>query len=805
METLWQDVKYGMRMLGKSPAFTLVAVATLALGIGANTAMFSVANSILLRPFPYRDPDRMVVVWESSARQGWNRINPSGPNYLDYRNQSTSFEDLALIEPGTGTLTGFGEPKQFPGARVSNNYLAVLGIRPMLGRDFLPQEGWSQRVSIISYRLWDQLTGRDPDIVGKRVIADGLPYTVVGVLPTDFWSPVPTDALVPWNDEDLLAEDRASHRFVVIGHLKEGVSTAQATAELTVIERRIAEQFPRMTGWDVAVQPLHSSLVVNVRAGLWMLLGAVGLVLLIACTNLANLILARAVNRTREVAVRAALGAGRHRLLRQFLTESVVLALVGGAAGLTLALWGVDLLERVVPLMIPVGGGGEVLRPPIVMDATVLLFTLGLSVVTGLFFGMAPAFAVSRVKVNDGLREGGRNLSTGGRRLHDVFTASEVALAVVLLNGAALTLHAFWQLQKVDPGFRPEHALALEMELPTDSKYRSGPEQAEFYRRLLENVRALPGVVGAGVTSVLPLDGGQNDYAQFSIEGRPLLAEGGLLPSEYRAISPGYFSVMGIPLLKGRACEERDTAERPAVAVISENLARRYFGEQIDPIGQRLVFGRGPREIVGIASDVRHVGLGREPEPTIYTCYQQSPEARMSLVVRTATEPLAAVEAVKGAVYAVDKDQPVYKVRTMEQVVEGSTSSSRFTLVLLSIFAAVAVSLAAVGIYGVISYGVSQRVREIGIRMALGAKRQDILTLILRQGMALAVGGVSAGLLFAWASVQVVAGKLEGIEGLNPVVLSSVAAVLAGVAFVAILLPARRATKVDPMVALRYE
>ncbi len=804
METLWQDIKYGARMLAKSPGFAVVAVLTLALGIGANTAIFSVANSILLRPFPYRDADRLAVIWETSPRQGWSRINPSGPNYLDYRNQSTSFEDLAILEPGTGTVTGFGEPRQFAGARVSNNYLRVLGIRPMLGRDFLTQEGWGDRVSIISHRLWERLTGRDPNIIGKRVMTDGLSYTVIGVLPPDFWSPVPTDALVPWNDEDLLNQDRMSHRFVVIGHLKPGVTPAAATAELTVIEQRIASQFSRMAGWEAAVLPLHDSLVANVRIGLWMLLGSVALVLLIACANLANLILARAVNRARELAVRAALGAGRSRLIGQFLTESIVLAVVGGALGLMLALWGVDLLERVVPATIAIGAGGEVLRPPIVVDTTVLLFTMGLSLATGLLFGTAPAFTVSRVNLNNALKEGGRSQSLGGRRLHDVLAASEVALALVLLNGTALTLQGFWQLHQVDPGFHPQKVLAMEMELPTDSKYRTPPEQADFFRRLLERVATLPSVNGAGVTSVLPLDPAQNDNAQFSIEGRPLLAEGALLPAEYRAVSPAYFATLGIPLLQGRGFEASDTADRPAVAVISESLARRYFAD-LDPVGQRLVFGRGPREIVGVVADVRHAGLGHDAQPTIYTAYLQSPEPRMTLVVQTGVEPLSLAASVKSAVYSVDKDQPVYKVRTMEQVVAASLSTSRFTLVLLSVFAAAAVSLAAVGIYGVISYGVSQRVREIGIRMALGARQQSILSMVLRKGMALACAGIAAGFLFAWAAAGVLSGKLEDMGAPSAPVLLLVALLLAGIAFWAVLIPARRATKVDPMVALRYE
>jgi putative ABC transport system permease protein len=807
MQTFFQDLRFAVRLLWKSPGFTTVAIIALALGIGANTAIFSVVNSVLLRPLPYRDADRMAIIWETNKAQGWNRMGPSGPNYIDFRDQSKSFEDLALLEQGTGTVTGFGEPRQVPALRVSTNFLPVLGVKPTLGRNFAPAEGWNQRVVILSDTLWNQLFGRDPSVIGKKVMADDIPYTVIGILPPSFWSPDPAELLVPWVDSDLAAKNRSDHDFGVIGHLKPGVSVKQANAELDSIEHRIVAPFISMKDFGVTVVPLQDALSENVRTGMLLLLAAVTLVLLIACANLANLMLARAAGRGRETAIRMALGAGHWRLARQFLTESAVLGAIGGSFGLIVALWGVDLLQRVVPDTMPLSGGaGNVMRPPIHADSWALLFTLLTSVATSLLFGLAPAFAGVKAKMHDALKEGSRGSSSSGNRMRNAFAVSEVALALVLLIGSALIMKSFWRVQQVNPGFVPDHVLAMEMELPTDSKYRTRPEQAEFFRRVLESVRSLPMVRSAGVTNLLPLDTSDEPRTEFTIEGLAPLASGQRLPTDYRDASADYFRTMGIPLRKGRYFTDQDKADRPLVAIINETLARRYWPDGSDPLGQRLRFSaRLVAEIVGIVGDVKHSGLDKQSTPTVYTSYLQIPEMKMSLVVRTASDPAAMIRAVKNQVYAVDKDQPMYKIRTMEQAVLESQSSPRFNLIMLGIFAAVALLLAAAGIYGVISYAVTQRTREIGIRMALGAERRDVLRLVIAQGTTLTITGVSVGLCAALALTRVMSTLLFGVSATDPAIFVSASLFLAAVAIIASYIPARRAMNVDPTVSLRYE
>ena len=806
MSSAIQDLRFAIRLLWKSPGFASAAIVALALGIGANTAIFSVVNSVVFRPLPFPDADRMVVVWETSQAQGWNRMGPSGPNYLDFRDQSKSFKDLALLEPGTATLTGFGEPKQLPALRVTGNFLPVLGVKPILGRNFLPSEGWNQRIVIIGYDLWDQLLGKDPKVIGKRVIGDDIPYTVIGVLPQNFWWANPAEMLVPWNDSDLRARNRMDHAFGVIGHLKPEVPLRQANAELDVIERRISENFAGMRGWGTTVVPVQQVLSENVRTGLWLLLAAVALVLLIACANIANLMLTRAAGRGRETAIRMALGAGRWRLARQFLTESIVLGMAGGGCGLLLALWSVDFLDRVVPRTLQLAGGaGNVVRPAIQVDAATLFFTLAASLATSLIFGLAPAFAALQAKVHESLKEGARGSSHGGNRLRNIFAVSELALALVLLISAALTIKSFWRIQQVYPGFTADHVLAMEIELPTDSKYRTGPEQAEFFRRVLEKVSEIPGVRSAAVANILPLDNSDSPRLGFLIEGRPALAGGQRLPADYRSVSPDYFRTLGIPLLKGRYLTVGDKADRPLVAVINESLARRFWPDGSDPFGQRLRIGGGLWQVVGIVGDVKHSGLDKQATPAVFVSYLQSPEMRMSLVARTAGDPMSMIRAVKNQVYAVDKDQPMYKIRSMDQVVADSQSAPKFTLILLGIFAVIALALAAVGIYGVISYAVTQRTREIGIRIALGAARGDVMRLVVGQGTALAIFGVALGLLVAFTLTRWMSSLLFGVSATDAVIFTSASLFLAAVALTASYIPARRAMNVDPMVSLRYE
>jgi putative ABC transport system permease protein len=801
------DLRLAVRLLWKSPGFTAVAIVALALGIGANTAIFSLVNSMLLRPLPFRDSGRLAIFWETDPAQGFNRQGPSGPNYLDFRDQSQSFEDMALLEQGTGTVTGFGEPQQIPALRVTRSFLPVLGFTPILGRNFAPSEGWNQRVVIIGYGVWERYYGKDPTVVGKKMLMDDIPYTVIGVLPRSFWFPDPGEVLAPWGDADLAARNRYDHNFGVFGHLKPGVSVKQANAELNAIERRIGEKAVGLKDWATTAVLLSDVVSENVRSGFLLLLAAVALVLLIACANLANLMLARAAGRTRETAIRMALGAGRWRLGRQFLTESAVLGAAGGFLGLLLALWGVDLLDRIVPQTMALSGGaGIVARPAIHADALALLFTLATSLGTGLIFGLAPAFAASKAKVNDALKEGARGSSASGNRLRNAFAVSEVALALVLLIGTGLVMKSFWRMQQVNPGFAADHVLAMEMELPTDAKYRTRPEQAEFFRRVLENVRSLAMVRSAGITNQLPLDTSDEPRTEFTIEGRAALPSGQGYLADYRDASADYFRAMGIPLLKGRVFTDGDKLDRPKVVIINETLAQRYWPDGGNPIGQHLRLG--PQfipEIVGIVGDVKNSALNQQTAPAVYTSYLQIPEMKMSLVVRADGDPVNMIRAVKAQVWAVDKDQPMYKIRTMEQVLGESQSSSKFTLALLAIFAAVAMGLAAVGIYGVISYAVTQRTREIGIRIALGAAGHDVLRLVVGQGTALALAGVAVGLTGAFALTRVMRSLLFGVSATDPMIFGGAALFLAAVALAASYIPARRAMSVDPTVSLRYE
>ena len=800
-----QDLNYALRVLRKSPGFTTVAVIALALGIGANTAIFSVVHSVLLRPLPYRDADRLVVVWEKSPQEG-NRVGLSGPDFVDYRNQNRSFDQIAALEPGTGTVSGFGEPQQVPGARVTTNYLSVFGVKPMLGRDFLPGEGWNQRVVILSYASWDRYFGRDPHAIGKGLKLDGILYTVIGVLPSGFWSPIPTDLLAPWSDADLLAKHRRAHDFSVFARLKAGISVQQAASDLTEVEHRIGEQIVGLKEWGATVAPMQEVIVQNVRTGLLLLLAAVGLVLLIACANLANLMLARATGRSRETAIRVALGAVRARLVRQFLTESALLGLVGGTLGLLIALWGVDLLQTLVPQTVRLAeGAGEAVRPRIAVDTAVLLFTLLVSVITGALFGLAPAFAAARTDVHAALKEGARGSSGSSGGLRNALVVAEVALALVLVIGSGLVMKSFWRIQQVDPGFRADHVLAMEIELPTDSRYRTPIEQADFFRRLLAKVDVLPGVRSAGMVSVLPLNPGE-DRASFFIDGRPPLPPGQYHVADYRTVSPDYFRTMGIPLQRGRNFGAQDQAGRPPVVVINESLARRFWPDGSDPIGHRLRIGRaGILEIIGIVSDVKGSGLDRQATATVYVSYLQAPQFRMSLVVRAAVDPSSMVQTVKGAVYSVDRDQSVYNIRTLDQLVSDSQSSSRFTLLLLGIFAAAALALSAAGIYGVISYSVAQRTREIGIRLAMGAQRSDVLRLVLRQGLILAGIGVASGLSIALAVTRIMASLLFEVSPRDPVIFPAAAAFMAVIALLATYIPARRAMNLDATISLRYE
>jgi putative ABC transport system permease protein len=810
MRTLWQDLRYGARVLRKSPGFTAVAVAALALGIGANTAIFSVVDNVLLRPLGYAEPSRLVALWEEGKTRGFRGQTELAPaNYFDLREQARAFERVAAFSPHSLNLTGAGEPERLEGQRVSADLFPLLGVRPARGRWFLPEEDafGADRAVVFSHSLWVRRFGADPALVGRTVALDGVPHTVVGVMPPHFHFPGREEFWVPMAMHPEEAAGRGDHYLRAVGRLREGVSSEAAGDEVRAFAERLARQYPETNGGlGMVVVPLHEEFVGGARPALLILLGAVGLVLLIACANVANLLLARAAARRREVAVRAALGAGRLRLVRQMLTESLLLATLGGAAGLLLAVWSVDLLSALVPPEVAAAG-----RQP--LDARVLLFTLAVSLVTGVVFGLAPALQSSNPRLSEALKEAGRYTGSGaGRgRARGALVVCEVAVALMLVVGAGLLLKGFWRLRAVEPGFRAEGVLTMKVILPA-AKYAKPEQRRAFYDETLRRVAALPGVESAAMISFLPLTF-RGMYFTFTAEGRPPATAAERPNAVYRVVSPDYFRAMGVPVLRGRAFAASDTAEAPAVMVVSRAMAERHWPGE-DPIGRRLKVGppdsRNPwATVVGVVGDVRHGALSNELEPEMYAPYAQETRgftAPRDLVVRTsAGDPLSLAAAVREAVWSVDKDQPVSGARTLEQVLGESVARQRLYLLLLGAFAGLALVLAAVGVYGVMSYAVAQRTHEIGVRVALGAGRADILRLVVGQGMLLGLAGVGVGLAGAFALTRVMSSLLYGVTATDPAVYASVALLITLVALLACYVPARRAMKVDPMEALRYE
>lgn len=805
-----QDLRYGARVLLKHPGFTLIAILTLALGVGANTAIFSFVNAILLRPLPYRSADRLVLVWENNLQRGWNRAGPSAPTFLDWQEQSQAFEDLALLEPGSGSFTGLGEPLQIPALRVTTNFLPLLGAQLTRGRLFSTAEGGGgrQNVVIITHGLWARSYGSDANVIGSKMQLDGLPYTIIGVLAPDFSFPLASDLFVPWDRGELRQRDRSDHDFGVIGRLKPGVTVEQADTELNTISQRLAKSYPEMAQWGVTVVPLQRALVEYIRPALLVLLGAAGFVLLIACSNVATLLVARGASRQREIAIRSALGASRWRLARQFLAESLLLGVAGGVLGLLIAVWGADLLKVLVPQQIPIpDASAEAFLPSVNLDARVLSFSLLLSLATSFIFGLAPALAAAKTDPNEALKEGGRGISGGLRqqRLRSLLVVSEIALALVLLLGAGLMIRTFWQLQQVNPGFQADHLLTAEIELPSDTKYKERQEQAAIFERFLDRVRAVPGVRTAALAQIVPMTQ-HEDGTGFLIDGRAPRSQSENMAAEFRAVSADYFHTLAIPVLQGRGFTEYDRAETPRVVVIDSSLARLYWPNE-NPLGQQLRFRRQGAlyEIVGVVGAVKHGGLDKQAKPTIYAPFLQVPRMRMSLLLRTTLAPASLANDVKAAVWAVDKDQPIYNLKTMDEIIAETKSTPRLTLVLLSLFSGLALLLAAVGLYGVMSYLVAQRTHEIGIRLALGAQAGDVLKLIVGQGMALALLGVSLGLGAALALTRLMARLLYGVSATDPLTFAVVALLLSLIALLACYLPARRATRIDPLVALRHE
>jgi putative ABC transport system permease protein len=804
-----QDLRYGLRTLRKNPGFTAVAVIALALGIGANSAIFSVVNTVLLRPLPYKDPDRLVMVWEDDTRHGYPRDTPAAANYVDWREQNRVFEGMAAIADQSFNLTGEGEPERIAGRRVSANLFPLLGVEPQLGRVFLPEEdqpGSGGRVVVLSHGLWQRRFGADPKIIGKPLNLNGQSFTVVGVMPSNFQFPTREDELwVPIAFGPKEAANRGNHYLEVVARTKPGVTLQQAQVEMNTIASRLQQQYPeKNTDLGAVVVPLHEQVVGNIRPALLVLLGAVGFVLLVACANVANLLLARAAARQKEIALRVALGASRLRLIRQFLTESILLAALGGIVGLLLSFWGVNLLKAFIPENISQAKA-------ITIDAGVMGFTLLVSLLTGLVFGLAPAMQASNFNLNETLKEGGRDSASGrrGNRIRNVLVITEVAVSLVLLIGAGLLINSFLRLRSVDPGFSVNNLLTMKVELPP-RKYPDQARRSAFYTELLRRIEALPGVKSAAVTNWIPLVS-QGDSIGITIEGRPAPPPGKEAIVVTRVVSPDYFPTMGIQLLRGRQFDERqDRHESPAAAVISETMARRFWPGE-DPTGKRISQGtpESPDDwmtIVGVVKDVRQFGLDAEPKPQMYLLYAQADFfAPSHLVISTNVEPRSLTATVRSTVWEIDKDQPVSNISTMEDVLSESIARQRFSMLLLVIFAAVALVLAAVGIYGVMSYSVAQRTREIGIRMALGAQRSDVLKLAVGQGLKLVLIGVLIGLAGALILTRVMASLLFGVSATDPITLTSISLMLICVAVLASYIPARRATRVNPLVALRYE
>jgi putative ABC transport system permease protein len=814
MNPLLQDIRFGLRMLLKSPSVSIVATIALALGIGANTAIFSVVNAVLLRPLPFPDSESLVAVFETNLERGLQRGSHSYPNFMDIHAQNTVFEHMSSYHGGDFIMTGRGEPARLQGSVVTADLFPLLGIQPILGRTFLPDEDkptQTGRVVILSHALFQQRFGGDPSIINQRITLDGVSFTVIGVMPASFEFPIQNDPVELWttiagdaSGSEPVTTQRGAHFLQVIARLKSGVTKEQAQAELTTIASRLEQQYPDTnTRRTLRIEPALTALVGDVRPALLILLGAVACVLLIACANVANLLLARATSRHKEMAIRSALGASRVRVIRQLLTESVLLSLLGGGIGLLLAVWWSDLLVALgkddIPRAVHVG-----------MDWRVLGFTLGVSLLTGLIFGLAPAFHSSKTELVESLKEGGRGTSEGGRRnrVRNVLVVVELAIAVILLVGAGLLMQSLWRLQKVNSGLQPENVLTFNVVLP-EVKYNSD-KQAQFFIDLKQRLESTPGVQSASAILPLPLSGDRFSIS-FEIEGRPLPPKDH--PSaDFFAAGVGYFKTMGIPILKGRDFEDRDKHGSTPVIIITDAFARQYFPNE-DPIGKRIKPGIGTyedednpmREVIGVVGDIRNRSLNTEPKPAYYVPQTQVPFSQLVAVVKTTGEPHSLVSAATKVVAAMDQDIPLFGVKSMPEYLSSSVAAPRFSTTLLAIFAAVALVLTIVGLYGVMSYSVAQRTNEIGIRLALGAQSRDVLLMIVKQGGMLILLGLAIGLVGAFALTRLIASLLFGVTAKDPITFGAVAVLLAIVALLACYVPALRATKVDPMDALRCE
>jgi predicted permease len=807
---LGQDLRYGFRTLRKNPGFTAIAMLALALGIGANTAIFSVVNGVLLQPLAYPDADRLLRIYETTPKYGGSSV--AYPNFLDWRRESRSFTDMGAIRDDDFNFTGAGQPEQVSGEYVSASFFPVLGVTPFLGRSFRPEEDRQGAACavMLSYGFWKQRFGADPNILGKPLTLNAVSCAVVGVLPPDFRTRENARVYVPieqWNSIGLRTrESRPGLR--VIGRLKPGATIEGAQAEMASICDALSHQYPKTNaGRGAKLVRMKDDMVGYIRPTLMLLAGAVGFVLIIACANVANLLLARSTARRREFAIRAALGADRKRVVRQLLTESVLLSLGGAMIGLLLARWGTRLVLAAAPGSLPRSG-------EIGIDPYVLLFTLAVSVVTGVLFGLAPAFQGANADPQESLKEGARGAGGGRHRAEGIFVAVEIGLAVILLAGAGLMIESLWRLWRVDPGFNTRNILTTQVAL-SPKVMASPPGIRLAYQQLLGRVAAVPGVQLAAITSVVPLSE-RNSEMPFWPDAGPQPAQDRMTSAMFYLVTPDYPSVMQIPLRRGRFFTDRDTLASPPVVVIDDVLARRVFPSQ-DPVGRQIgIMVLGPVEIVGVVGHVKQWGLDADDtariREQIYFPFLQVPDKFMSggvagltLVLRTGTEPLSLVSAVRAQVAGPTQDQPIYAVRTMEQIIADSLAERRFTMLLLIIFAATALLLAAVGIYGVMSYAVTRRSHEMGIRAALGASRGEIVGLVVRQGMRLAAIGMAGGLIAALALTRFLAGLLYGVRPADPATLAAVTLLLGAIALLACYIPARRAAAVDAVVALRCE
>jgi putative ABC transport system permease protein len=806
MDTLRQDLRYAFRRLLKSPGFAIVALLTLSLGIGANSAIFSVINGVLLQPLPYAEPERLVRIYHFSEGQ---RSSMSGPNFIDLRKSSQTLADAAAIAGSRAILTGQGDPVRLDSAEVSASLFDLLGVQPLLGRTFRADENepGKSKVAVLSWGLWQQRFGADQRVLGQRIVLDGVPYEVVGVMPQGFSYPEGRTLWTPLEyTKGFLVEQRSAWYLSVVGRAKPGVPLERVAAEVQTIGSQLAKQYPdHNEGVGLAAVPLRESMVGKIRPALYVLLGAVGFVLLIACANVANLLLARAAAREGEMAVRAALGAERMRLVRQLLTESIVLSTIGSGLGLLLAIWGVAFLISLRPEGIP-------RLDDVRVNGTVVVFSLALSMLTGVIFGIFPALQATRSSVANSLKEGGRGALTtrAGSRMRSALVVAEMALAVTLLAGAGLLIRSFIKLASVDPGFHVAQVLTFELSLP-DSRFEKEAQQVAFMDQLMPRLDAIPGVTSAGAVLALPLTD-RSFVISFQIGGRPPMPPAQQPSIQTRVATTEYFQTMGIPLKRGRLFSADDRAATPPVVLLTESAVREYFPNE-EPLGKKITLGWGhgpgtPRaggEVVGIVGDIKEEGLQEPNPPQIYLPYRQWPIQSMAVVLKTAVPPASISEAARRAVHDVDPNLPVSQVRTLEQIVSRSISQPRFYMTLLAAFAALALVLAAIGIFGVLSYAVAQRTREIGIRMALGAQESTVVRLVVREAMLLAAAGVTLGLIAAFFVSHSLEAFLFQTRPTDPLTFAGVATLLAVVALTASYIPARRATQVDPLTALRAE